>query len=78
MRIKEDRYKPGKYKEMAMTFLRERIDGDTYERLLSHSGWDKYPYVAAKLFLNNDDWKKYIWIEQYGTLNGFYETEETK
>ena len=67
----EDRYIPGTYKETAIAFLRESIDDKTYERLISHSGWDRCPYVAAKLFLDKDDWKKYIWIEQHGTLNGF-------
>ena len=69
----EDRYIPGTYKETAIAFLRESIDDKTYERLISHSGWDKYPYVAARLFLNKDDWKKYVWIEQHGTLKGFSE-----
>ena len=68
-----DRYIPGTYKETAIAFLRERIDGEIYERLVAHSGWNRFPYVAAKLFLDKDDWKKYIWIEQHGTLRGFSE-----
>ena len=68
-----DRYIPGTYKETAIAFLRERIDGETYERLVAHSGWNRFPYVAAKLFLDEDDWRKYVWIEQHGTLRGFSE-----
>ena len=68
-----DRYIPGTYKEMAIAFLRERIDGETYERLVAHSGWNRFPYVAAKLFLDEDDWRRYVWIEQHGTLRGFSE-----
>ena len=68
-----DRYIPGTYKETAIAFLRERIDGETYERLVAHSGWNRFPYVAAKLFLDEDDWRRYVWIEQHGTLRGFSE-----
>ena len=68
-----DRYIPGTYKETAIAFLRERIDGETYERLVAHSGWNRFPYVAAKLLLDEDDWRRYVWIEQHGTLRGFSE-----
>ena len=64
-------YSPGPFKEAAMAFLMDHINATTYARLLKKAGWDEHQYVAARLFLSEEDWEKYVWIEQNGKLDGF-------
>ncbi len=66
-------YTPGVYREQALTFLKERIDTETYNCLMRHGECLRHPYVAAKIYLNAGDWDKYIWIEQHGSLEGYPE-----
>lgn len=62
----------GTYQTEALRFLKEHMDEDTYN-LIMQKGGKKKPYVAAKVFLSPSDWKKYVWIEQHGSLDGFGE-----
>jgi len=66
-------YFPGPYSDAAAAYLKSCMDAVTYARLAQKSGWDEHPYVAARLFLKGDQWIKYVWIEQHGTLDGFAE-----
>ena len=61
----------GTYRTEALQFLKEHMDGQTFEKIMSHKEEKKRPYVAAKIFLNQSDWEKYVWIEQHGSLEGF-------
>ena len=31
----------------------------------------RHHYVVARAFLDQADWEKFVWIEQYGSLEGF-------
>ena len=42
-----------------------------YEKVMSADAGRRHPYVAARLFLSEDDWRKYVWIEQYGSLDEY-------
>ncbi len=64
-------YLPGTYKEEANNFLRQRMDQTTFERIMSHKDGRMHPYVAAKIYLSEPDWEKYIWIERHGSLEGY-------
>lgn len=64
-------YLPGAYKDEARDFLRQCMDQDTFERIMSHKDGRKHPYVAAKIYLSETDWEKYIWIERHGSLEGY-------
>ena len=67
----EGNYLPGNYKEEASDFLRSCLGESIYEEIMSAEAGQRHPYVAARLFLNEDDWRKYVWIEQYGSLDGY-------
>ena len=65
------KYLPGNYKKEANAFLRECMGEQMYEKIMSAEAGRRHPYVAARLFLNEDDWRKYVWIEQYGSLDEY-------
>ena len=65
------KYLPGNYKREADAFLRTCMGEQMYEKVMSADAGRRHPYVAAKLFLSEDDWKKYVWIEQYGSLDEY-------
>ncbi len=66
-------YSPGKYREEAKSFLRTCMDESTFEMIMSKEKESSHPFVAARVFLDDSDWKKFIWIEQNGSLAGFSE-----
>ena len=66
-------YSPGPYSAAALAYFKSCLDAGTYARLARKERWDEHPYVAARLFLRDDQWLKYVWIEQHGTLDGFAE-----
>ena len=64
-------YQPGKYRNEAIAFLKERLDEKQFSRIMCHSRAQQQPYVAARILLNPADWEKYVWIENHGSLDGF-------
>ena len=69
-------YTPGRYRAEAMAFLRTRLGEEEYVQIMSPPGARQYPYVAAKLFLSPQDWEKYVYVEQNGSLRGFQSSGE--
>ena len=65
------RYSPGIYKTEAVLFLKQCLDSDTFDRLCKSENFRRNPVVAAKIYLRGEDWNKYVWIEQHGSLDGF-------
>ena len=65
------KYVPGNYKREADAFLRTCMGEQMYEKAMSADAGRRHPYVAARLFLSEDDWRKYVWIEQYGSLDDY-------
>lgn len=65
------RYSPGIYKTEAVLFLQQCVDSSTFERLCASENFRRSPVVAAKILLCREDWNKYVWIEQHGSLAGF-------
>lgn len=64
-------YSPGIYKKEAVAFLKQYPDEDVIEKLCQNDNFYRSPVVGAKIFLCAEDWNKYVWIEQHGTLDGF-------
>ena len=40
---------------------------------MSSEAGRRHRYVAARAFLNQADWEKFVWIEQHGSLAGYPE-----
>ena len=69
--ISGGQYVPGTYKQEASAFLKACLGDEMYGKIMHSGSGQKYPYVAAKIYLNGLDWEKYVWIEQHGSLEGF-------
>ena len=65
------RYSPGIYKTEAVLFLKQCLDSDTFNRLCKSENFRRNPVVGAKVYLSGENWNKYVWIEQHGSLDGF-------
>ena len=66
-------YTPGEYKEQARAFLRECLGEGKYCSIMSSAESRSLPHVAARVFLSDEQWAKYVWIERHGSLEGFSE-----
>ncbi len=65
-------YRPGfQYKKESLRFFRECVGEDVYARAMSSEAGRAHHYSVVRAFLNQTDWEKFCWIEQYGTLDGF-------
>ena len=64
-------YSPGMYQEASMKFLKERLGEEIFNRVMGNENSRKHPYVAARVFLSQADWDKFVWIERNGSLEGF-------
>ena len=65
-------YKPGlKYRKEAMVFFRDCVGEETYNRAMNSEAGRRHHYVAARVFLSQADWEKFVWIEEFGSLAGF-------
>lgn len=64
-------YQPGfRYREAALAFFRQCVGEKTYTHAMrSEAG--RHHYVAARIYLNQSDWEKFVWIEEHGSLDGF-------
>ena len=67
-------YKPGyPYKKESLLFFRSRVGDDVYSKAMSSDAGKAHHYAVARVFLNQNDWEKFCWIEQFGSLEGFPE-----
>ena len=64
-------YIPGDYKEEAKAFFKECVGEEVYEHAMNTEAGRRHHYVAARAYLGQKDWEKFVWIEQYGSLEGF-------
>ena len=65
-------YRPGfHHKEESLQFFRACVGDKTYERAMNSDVGRAHHYVAARAFLNQSDWEKFVWIEEHGSLDGF-------
>ncbi len=64
-------YRSGAYQEEAKAFFRNCVGEEIYARAMNSEAGRRHHYVAARAFLNQTDWEKFVWIEEHGSLNGF-------
>ena len=65
-------YKPGfPYKQESLLYFKTRVGDAVYSKAMSSEAGKAHHYAVARAFLNQSDWEKFCWIEQYGSLDGF-------
>lgn len=70
--VKRD-YTPGFFKEEAAEFLKNCLDERTYSAIMNSGDGRSHLYVAARIYLGAEDWEKYVYIEKFGSLDGYEE-----
>ena len=67
-------YRPGfRYKKESLLFFKACVGDDIYNRAMNCEAGNAHHYAVARAFLNQSDWEKFVWIEEYGSLDGFPE-----
>ena len=65
-------YRPGfRFKKEALRYFRQCVGEETYARAMRSEAGKRHHFVVARAFLNQEDWEKFVWIEEYGSLKGF-------
>lgn len=65
-------YKPGlQYKKESLQFFKEKVGDDVYNKAMGSQAGHEHHYAVARAFLNQGDWEKFVWIEEFGSLDGF-------
>ena len=67
-------YRPGfRFKRESLAFFRRCVGEEAYERAMQSEAGKQHHFVVARAFLNQKDWEKFVWIEEYGSLEDFPE-----
>ena len=67
-------YRPGfQYKQESLGFFRNCVGEETYQLAMNSGAGREHHYAVARVFLNQKDWEKFVWIEEFGSLDGFPE-----
>ena len=65
-------YRPGfQHKRESLRFFRACVGDSVYVKAMSSAAGRAHHYVAARAFLSQSDWDKFVWIEEHGSLDGF-------
>ena len=65
-------YRPGfRFKSESLAFFRLCVGEETYARAMQSEAGKHHHFVVARAFLNQANWEKFVWIEEYGSLDGF-------
>ena len=65
-------YKPGfQHKTESLQFFRSCVGDEVYRKAMNSEAGRAHHYAVARAFLDQTDWEKFVWIEQYGSLDGF-------
>lgn len=65
-------YRPGfHHKKESLRFFRACVGDEMYETAMSSDAGRAHHYVVARMFLNQADWEKFVWIEEHGSLEDF-------
>lgn len=65
-------YRPGfRYKKEALQFFKVCVGDKVYEKAMNSEVGRAHHYVVARVFLDQSDWDKFVWIEEHGSLDGF-------
>ena len=67
-------YKLGlQYKKESLAYFRQCVGEEIYQLAMNSEAGRAHHYVAARAFLSQLDWEKFVWIEEFGSLDGFPE-----
>ncbi len=67
-------YRPGfHYKKESLQFFKACVGEDIYTKAMNSEAGRAHHYTVARAFLNQTDWEKFVWIEEFGSLDGFPE-----
>ena len=65
-------YRPGfRHKNESLRFFKACVGDEMYETAMSSDAGRAHHYVVARMFLNQADWEKFVWIEEHGSLEDF-------
>ena len=64
-------YRPGAYRDAALAYFKSCVGSETYDLAMGSVYGQRHHYVAARAFLNQSDWERFVWVEQHGSLDGF-------
>lgn len=65
-------YRSGfRHKKESLRFFRACVGDEMYETAMSSDAGRAHHYVVARMFLNQADWEKFVWIEEHGSLEDF-------
>ena len=65
-------YRPGfRYKQESLRFFKECVGEETYKLAMNSDAGREHHNAVARAFLNQKDWEKFVWIEEFGSLDGF-------
>ena len=67
-------YRPGfRFRKESLAYFRHCVGEETYHLAMNSDAGRAHHYVAARAFLSQPDWEKFVWIEEFGSLEGFPE-----
>ena len=67
-------YRPGfRYKRESLQFFKACVGEEVYTAAMNSDAGRAHHYAVARAFLNQADWEKFVWIEEFGSLDGFPE-----
>ena len=67
-------YRPGfRYKQESLRFFKECVGEAVYAKAMNSDAGRVHHYTVARAFLGQTDWEKFVWIEEFGSLDGFPE-----
>lgn len=67
-------YRPGfRFKKASLQFFKACVGEETYQLAMNSDAGRAHHYTVARAFLNRKDWEKFVWIEEFGSLDGFPE-----
>jgi len=65
-------YRPGfQHKQESLDFFKHCVGEETYRLAMNSDAGREHHYAVARVFLNQKDWEKFVWIEEFGSLDGF-------
>ena len=60
-----------RHKRESLQFFRTCVGDEVYRRAMDSEAGRAHHYAVVRAFLNKEDWEKFVWIEEFGSLNGF-------
>ena len=65
-------YRPGfQYKKESLQYFKTCVGEAVYAKAMNSEAGRAHHYTVARVFLNQADWEKFVWIEEFGSLAGF-------